>query len=62
MNTLAVEFWWALEKLSGNLWDLVCPYDQASCWLDWLPAFCYRQRTKAERKRWERQERRREKV
>jgi hypothetical protein len=46
-----VEFWWAAEKASGRLWDRVCR-DGVSCWLDWLPAFCFVRRKEAERRRW----------
>jgi hypothetical protein len=43
-----VEFWWLLERWSGRLWLRLCPDDRASYWLDWLPAFTYRQRRAAE--------------
>ena len=48
-----VEAWWKLEKFSGHLWHRVCR-DGVSCWLDWLPAFTYRHRKNAERRRYQR--------
>jgi hypothetical protein len=50
---LRVETWWWLEKRSGRLWERACR-DGVSCWLDWLPAFTYRHRKEAERRRFER--------
>lgn len=49
-----VEAWWKAEKASSRLWHRFCPEDKVSYWLDWLPAFTYRHRKNAERRRWER--------
>ena len=50
---LAVEFWWRIERLAGFLWELACPDDRVECWLDWLPAWAYTKRKRAERRQWQ---------
>lgn len=42
------EFWWKMEQCANALWHRVCPDDRASCWLDFLPAFCCAHRYKAQ--------------
>lgn len=46
--SMRVEFWWLLERMSGSIWRCLCPQGKASYWLDWLPAWAYRQRKNAE--------------
>ena len=41
-------FWFRMEKLAGRMWEWASG-DRATCWLDWLPAFCLRMRTAAQR-------------
>lgn len=40
--------WYLLEQGAGSLWLRFCPEEKASYWLDWLPAFCARQRYAAQ--------------
>jgi len=43
--------WFTLERWACNIWGRLCPYEKASYWLDWLPAFCTRQRYLAQSRR-----------
>lgn len=49
-----VELWWFLEKRTGHLWGCVAQHGERASvwWLDWLPAFTYRRRKRAERRYW----------
>lgn len=36
LKAILLTYWF--EQQSGELWSWACPDDQASCWLDFLPA------------------------
>ncbi len=40
---------WNVEKFSGWLWGVLC-FGRVSYWLDFLPAWAYRNRKNAERR------------
>lgn len=48
MDRLRIEFWWAVERFAGWLWLKLCPDNKASFWLNWFPAWAYKQRKDAE--------------
>ena len=45
------EVWWWLEKWAARLWLRLSSPDVASYWLDFLPAFCLRERYRGQNNR-----------
>lgn len=42
------DVWYWCEIRAGDLWQWACPDTEATCWLDFLPAFFLRRRASAQ--------------